>query len=779
MPYAHFYKRDQPDYEFTNFYDAPIWIDGKQWPTSEHYFQAQKFKAYPQIQEAIRNASAVPPSPDGKGGMSAARNAFATAKSYDQYKSPTWDNDKDDAMITALTSKYLQHPGLTQKLLNLKPNEVPVEDAGANDMYWGAGAEGGYNILGTLIRAEADVLQNWARINPQSITILQDYRHPQHAEFKAKFEQDFRSLAHTRIALSKRAMAANLPLAYPPGHAGPNINMHPPLNHSQYGFGKVAADLTQHYGIQGGVRLGSDGTGGAQMTFASPQEARKVLDEMEKEGYRVLPSPDGHSVMIPNPLEFDFFKYNLYQQMQLRQSNYLGAPAPAAATTTPVSSHTPGQAFVGRTSGFFAPASGVSHWGAHTPTAAYTATAAPQVATPNVADLSPAEKIADRYSQITKFFGLASGYMVPNSFTFASNYDGYLFKVPTNDMGAIRWMDKIREIGGQGVTSMQNPDGTTTVHVSRAAMKNIHVNLVARQLHQSHPKPTSAHPATTPSYAAPVAPTYAAPVAPTKYGKVIDVDVSNGQAVAQASGGQLTAPFIPFQPGNNHSGLQAAHVAAIAQANQGPSGQTMFVYPANMTTAPMTPQQQLTQSKNVGGLAYPVTQGQMDAGRPVPSSLQPLGIPTCHWGGTSPQPPGGMPSIPIQTQRGTVYTSPPPTKNQVDTYVDQLYKHIGAGANIVLPNVNGQSAFGGALAPGFTMQNATSYGYPAGQTPQQYLQKRLDEVKQFSIQLGQAQTPQSQQHIVSLLSPHLQQQFHAGAQSQQQQQQQTYSGPRP
>jgi len=38
-----FYATDKPYGEFSNFSRHPIDVDGVVWPTSEHYFQAQKF----------------------------------------------------------------------------------------------------------------------------------------------------------------------------------------------------------------------------------------------------------------------------------------------------------------------------------------------------------------------------------------------------------------------------------------------------------------------------------------------------------------------------------------------------------------------------------------------------------------------------------------------------------------------------------------------------------------------------------------------------------------
>jgi len=42
--------------ELSNFALYPITLKGKRWPTSEHYFQAQKFVT-PRDQEEIRNAN--------------------------------------------------------------------------------------------------------------------------------------------------------------------------------------------------------------------------------------------------------------------------------------------------------------------------------------------------------------------------------------------------------------------------------------------------------------------------------------------------------------------------------------------------------------------------------------------------------------------------------------------------------------------------------------------------------------------------------------------------
>ena len=49
-----FYATDKPYGEFSNFSRHPIEIGGVIWPTSEHYFQAQKFAGTPLLRTKRR-----------------------------------------------------------------------------------------------------------------------------------------------------------------------------------------------------------------------------------------------------------------------------------------------------------------------------------------------------------------------------------------------------------------------------------------------------------------------------------------------------------------------------------------------------------------------------------------------------------------------------------------------------------------------------------------------------------------------------------------------------
>ncbi len=127
---------------FSNFAAYPITLGGERWPTTEHYFQAQKF-AEPAHREAIRNTA----SP-----MVAARmGRDRTKKLRDD-----WESVKVQIMTDAVRAKFTQHAELRSMLL--ATGDAKIVEHTANDSYWGDGGDGkGENMLGQIlmkIRAE-------------------------------------------------------------------------------------------------------------------------------------------------------------------------------------------------------------------------------------------------------------------------------------------------------------------------------------------------------------------------------------------------------------------------------------------------------------------------------------------------------------------------------------------------------------------------------------------------------------------------------------------------
>ena len=131
-----FYRVSEPYGAFSNFSPHPFELKGKVWPTSEHYFQAQKF-AGTEHEEAVRIA---------KSPMVAARMGRSRARPL----RADWEAEKDDIMREALQAKFTQHPALRSLLVETGDAEL-VEHT-TNDRYWADGGDGrGRNRLGQLL----------------------------------------------------------------------------------------------------------------------------------------------------------------------------------------------------------------------------------------------------------------------------------------------------------------------------------------------------------------------------------------------------------------------------------------------------------------------------------------------------------------------------------------------------------------------------------------------------------------------------------------------------
>jgi N-glycosidase YbiA len=145
MKAIRFYRVNEPHGELSNFSPHPFELDGRTWPTAEHYFQAHKFSGT-EHEEAVRLA---------RSPMIAAR----MGRSRERPLRPDWETVKDDVMREALRAKFTQHPALRSLLLGTGDAEL-VEHT-ENDAYWADGGDGrGKNRLGQLIMELREELRN-------------------------------------------------------------------------------------------------------------------------------------------------------------------------------------------------------------------------------------------------------------------------------------------------------------------------------------------------------------------------------------------------------------------------------------------------------------------------------------------------------------------------------------------------------------------------------------------------------------------------------------------
>jgi ribA/ribD-fused uncharacterized protein len=156
MP-VYFYRVNEPYGEFSNFSKHPFEADGKNWPTSEHYFQAQKFVWDNSLGDSQTRCERQ------RGGENWARPKLAHAARLGSVKL--------DAMRSALRHKFRANPELVQLLLSTGDEEI-VEQT-SDDVYWGCGtSRDGLNMLGILLMELRDTYRKTLSLSGDAVEWL-------------------------------------------------------------------------------------------------------------------------------------------------------------------------------------------------------------------------------------------------------------------------------------------------------------------------------------------------------------------------------------------------------------------------------------------------------------------------------------------------------------------------------------------------------------------------------------------------------------------------------
>jgi ribA/ribD-fused uncharacterized protein len=126
-------------YPFSNFSAFMINWKGKDWMTSEHAYQSEKFTD-PEMQEEIRAC---------RSAHTAFKLAQGLSKISPEKKRSDWDEVKVGIMKEILLTKYAQHEYVRKKLKDSGTREL-IEDSWRDD-FWGWGEKkDGRNQLGKL-----------------------------------------------------------------------------------------------------------------------------------------------------------------------------------------------------------------------------------------------------------------------------------------------------------------------------------------------------------------------------------------------------------------------------------------------------------------------------------------------------------------------------------------------------------------------------------------------------------------------------------------------------
>ncbi|MGH7173776.1 MAG: NADAR family protein [Gemmataceae bacterium] len=140
----HFYSVSGEYGCFSNFSRHPIYLGGKQWRTSEHYFQARKFKGS-EHEETVRLCKTP-------------RQAAEMGRSRKLPLRRDWERVKDQVMLEAVRAKFSQHADLRAVLLGT--GDALLVERTEKDSYWGDGGDGsGRNRLGEILMSVREELR--------------------------------------------------------------------------------------------------------------------------------------------------------------------------------------------------------------------------------------------------------------------------------------------------------------------------------------------------------------------------------------------------------------------------------------------------------------------------------------------------------------------------------------------------------------------------------------------------------------------------------------------
>jgi len=144
---AIYFSRADVNEDFGTFSKHGFFLDGCDWPSVEHYYQAMKFESA-EAREEIRLASHP-------------RRARKLGRSRRRKLRPDWPEVKRVYMTRAVYTKCRAHPGIARKLL--ATGEKRLVENSQYDYFWGCGRDRrGGNHYGRVLMAVREKLREEA-----------------------------------------------------------------------------------------------------------------------------------------------------------------------------------------------------------------------------------------------------------------------------------------------------------------------------------------------------------------------------------------------------------------------------------------------------------------------------------------------------------------------------------------------------------------------------------------------------------------------------------------
>ena len=137
-------SRQDPNHLLASYSRHAIELDGAEWPSVEHYYQAMKFEDA-EYREQIRNAAHP-------------ADAAKLGKSKKHGRRKDWDSVRATYMTRGLYIKCKSYPPVAQALLDT--GEKQLMESSQYDYYWGCGRDTrGHNTYGQVLMGIREKLQ--------------------------------------------------------------------------------------------------------------------------------------------------------------------------------------------------------------------------------------------------------------------------------------------------------------------------------------------------------------------------------------------------------------------------------------------------------------------------------------------------------------------------------------------------------------------------------------------------------------------------------------------
>lgn len=154
-----FYRKSGPHGHMSNFYPAPVTLNGYRYPTSEHVYHTLRTPDSKQ-KRAIAEAS-TPMDAANLGRNISSENTHSDWKTKLRYP----------AMLYVVLEKYMQHPELAEKLI--ATGDTRIVEHSPYDPYWGDWENGtGQNKLGEVLEIVRNILNGKKMIEESTALIM-------------------------------------------------------------------------------------------------------------------------------------------------------------------------------------------------------------------------------------------------------------------------------------------------------------------------------------------------------------------------------------------------------------------------------------------------------------------------------------------------------------------------------------------------------------------------------------------------------------------------------